>query len=127
MKTRRLFLAIAATLAAAMLAAGPSAAGQDFQGWAMGELIGLGCTGVSYTMHQGRDAFEGKALNPAAFMDLDILQVSPGDRVMLVKWDEDKDRYKLIVWLKARGGQEQSVYIGRDGKKKDGGFTLKFD
>ncbi|MBU1274193.1 MAG: hypothetical protein KJ720_02360 [Proteobacteria bacterium] len=114
-------------LAALCLPAGAARAEQDFHGWAMGKLIGMGCVGVSYTMHQGRDAFQGKTINPAAFMELDILDVSPDDKVMLVKWDEDEDRYKLMVWRKARHGDRQSVYIGRDGKKKDSGFQLKFD
>lgn len=106
---------------------GAAEAKQDFHGWAMDKLIGMGCVDISYTMHQGRDAFQGKAINPAAFMELDILDVSVDDKVVLVKWDEDEDRYKLIVWRKARNGDRESVYIGRDGKKKDSGFQIKFD
>lgn len=127
MNRKPALLLAALLLAAFCLPAGAVKGEQDFHGWAMDKLIGMGCVEISYTMHQGRDAFQGKTINPAAFMEMDILDVSVDDRVMLVKWDEDGDRYKLIVWRKGRHKGKQSVYIGRDGKKKDSGFQLKFD
>ena len=118
-------LLVLLTAAVLLLSGGTALAKKDFHGWAMDKLMGWGCTDIEYTMYEARDAFKGKATNPLPFMDLDILDVSEGDRVTLVKWEPSKDRYKLIV--KRQKGGSDSVIIGRNGKKKDSGLSLKFD
>lgn len=108
-----------------LLSAGQARAEKDFHGWAMERLMAMNCTDIEWTMYEARDAFKGKAMNPLPFMELDILDVKDGDRVTLVNWEPEKERYKLIV--KRGNGGTDSVIIGRDGKKKDSGFSIKFD
>lgn len=120
-------LVMAAILIATLSLAGSALAKKDFSSWAMDKLISMGCVGIEFTMYEARDAYQAQVINTLPFLDLGILDVEEGDKVALVNWEPSRDRYRLVVWRGARDNSEDYVTIGRDGKKKDSGFSIKFD